>query len=76
MRTLRSVWSSAMSVPTKAMHDAHTAAPNPPLPKSVDDDAVPGDNTTLKFEGRMAVYDDETGGDPYNRTGRFSRINR
>jgi hypothetical protein len=64
-----------MSVPTKEMHDAQTAASNPPLPKSVGDD-VPHDNTTLKFEGRMSVYDDETGGDPYNRTGRLNRINR
>ena len=65
-----------MSILTKAMHDAQTAASNPPPPRSVDDDAAPHDNTTLKFEGRMSVYDDETGGDPYNRTGRFNRINR
>jgi hypothetical protein len=73
-RKLRNVWRSAMSVLTKEMHDAKAA--NPPLPKSVDDAAVPRDNTTLQFDGRMSVYDDETGGDPYNRAGRFNRINR
>jgi hypothetical protein len=64
-----------MAVPRKEMRDVQAPTSNPPLPESVDDD-VPHDNTTLKFEGRMSVYDDEIGGDPYNRNGRFSRINR
>jgi hypothetical protein len=41
----------------------------------VDDDAAI-DNTTLKFEGRMATADDDAGNDPYNRTGRFRRLVR
>lgn len=35
------------------------------------------DATTLAFEGLMKVTgDDEVGGDPYNRTGRFKRTVR
>jgi len=34
------------------------------------------DDTTLKFEGRMAVSDLDTGSDPYNRTGKFRRLVR
>jgi hypothetical protein len=41
------------------------------------DDAAPIDATTLAFEGRMRVSgDDDAGGDPYNRTGRFKRTVR
>jgi hypothetical protein len=34
------------------------------------------DDTTVEFEGRMKVADDDGGGDPYNRTGRFRRAVR
>jgi len=34
------------------------------------------DPTTLKFEGKVAVSDDDRGSDPYNRTGRFRRLVR
>jgi hypothetical protein len=34
------------------------------------------DPTTLKFDGRVAVADDDAGSDPYNRTGRFRRLVR
>jgi hypothetical protein len=34
------------------------------------------DPTTLKFEGKVAISDDDAGGDPYNRTGRFRRLVR
>lgn len=34
------------------------------------------DETTLKFSGRMNVSDDDSGGDPYNHTGRFRRTIR
>jgi len=34
------------------------------------------DPTTLKFEGKVAVADDDVGSDPYNRTGRFRRLVR
>jgi hypothetical protein len=34
------------------------------------------DPTTLKFDGKVAVSDDDAGSDPYNRTGRFRRLVR
>jgi len=34
------------------------------------------DSTTLKFEGTVAISDEDAGGDPYNRTGRFRRVVR
>jgi hypothetical protein len=34
------------------------------------------DPTTLKFEGKVSIADDESGSDPYNRTGRFRRLVR
>ena len=34
------------------------------------------DPTTLKFEGKVALSDDDAGSDPYNRTGRFRRVVR
>jgi len=34
------------------------------------------DPTTLKFEGKVAVADEDSGSDPYNRTGRFRRLVR
>jgi hypothetical protein len=34
------------------------------------------DPTTLKFEGTVAIADEDAGGDPYNRTGRFRRVVR
>ena len=34
------------------------------------------DPTTLKFEGKVAISDEDAGGDPYNRTGRFRRVVR
>ena len=34
------------------------------------------DDTTLRFEGRMAVNDEDCGGDPYNHTGKFRRTVR
>ena len=39
--------------------------------------AARGDATTLAFEGLMGISgDDDLGGDPYNRTGRFKRTVR
>lgn len=43
--------------------------------EQLDDDAA-ADHTTLKFEGKVAVTNDDAGGDPYNRTGRFKRLVR
>ena len=34
------------------------------------------DPTTLKFEGKVAIADEDAGSDPYNRTGRFRRVVR
>jgi hypothetical protein len=34
------------------------------------------DPTTLKFDGNVAVSDEDSGSDPYNRTGRFRRCVR
>lgn len=34
------------------------------------------DPTTLKFDGDVAIADDDAGSDPYNRTGRFRRLVR
>lgn len=34
------------------------------------------DPTTLKFEGRIVVSDEDSGSDPYNRTGKFRRLVR
>ena len=41
-----------------------------------DEEAAPRDDTTLKFTGRIAVTDEDAGGDPYNREGRFRRVVR
>lgn len=34
------------------------------------------DPTTLKFDGKVAISTEDTGSDPYNRTGRFERLVR
>ncbi len=39
-------------------------------------DAAQADSTTLKFEGKIAVSDEDAGSDPYNRTGKFRRLVR
>ena len=41
-----------------------------------DDTAANEDPTTLKFDGKVAVSDEDAGSDPYNRTGRFRRVVR
>jgi len=41
-----------------------------------EDAAKRDDPTTLKFDGNVAISDDDAGGDPYNRTGRFRRCVR
>jgi hypothetical protein len=40
------------------------------------DDETTNDPTTLKFEGTVAVSNEDAGSDPYNRTGRFQRLVR
>jgi hypothetical protein len=39
-------------------------------------DARDDDPTTIKFNGAVTVSDEDVGGDPYNRTGRFRRLIR
>lgn len=34
------------------------------------------DPTTVKFDGKVAISDEDVGNDPYNRTGRFRRLVR
>jgi hypothetical protein len=40
------------------------------------DEEAADDPTTLKFDGKVAVVNEDTGSDPYNRTGRFKRLVR
>jgi len=40
------------------------------------DEETADDPTTLKYEGKVAVAEDDAGGDPYNRTGKFRRLVR
>lgn len=40
------------------------------------DESAHEDPTTLKFDGKVAISDDDAGSDPYNRTGRFRRLVR
>jgi hypothetical protein len=39
-------------------------------------EAADEDPTTLKFDGKVAIADEDAGSDPYNRSGRFRRIVR
>lgn len=42
-----------------------------------DDAENPADDpTTLRFDGKVAIAEDDAGSDPYNRTGRFRRLVR
>jgi hypothetical protein len=40
------------------------------------DEQTAADPTTLKFDGKVALSNDDAGSDPYNRTGRFERLVR
>jgi hypothetical protein len=40
------------------------------------DEETAGDPTTLKFDGKVAMSNEDAGSDPYNRTGRFQRLVR
>lgn len=56
---------------------AQTAAEAHAREERGDDSAAANeDPTTLKFEGKVAVSDEDAGSDPYNRTGRFRRVVR
>jgi hypothetical protein len=68
-------------------HATTTAGPQGGAPDATDlhfrdqgepkDGEARNDATTLAFEGLMKITgDDELGGDPYNRTGRFKRTVR
>jgi hypothetical protein len=55
---------------------AQTAAEQHFNGERADAQTAPDDPTTLKFEGKVAIADDDAGSDPYNRTGRFRRLVR
>ncbi len=56
---------------------AQTAAERYSREQRADDaETAPDDPTTLKFDGKVAISDDDAGSDPYNRTGRFRRLVR
>jgi hypothetical protein len=44
--------------------------------KDAAQEAADEDPTTLKFDGKVAISDEDAGSDPYNRSGRFRRIVR
>jgi len=48
----------------------------PPVTERADEQDGADDPTTLKFDGPVRVVDEDAGGDPYNRTGRFKRLIR
>ena len=54
------------------------AAAEQPVRKDVGDERADAndDPTTLKFEGKVTISDEDAGSDPYNRTGRFRRVVR
>ena len=56
---------------------AQTAAEQHVREQPGDDDAATReDPTTLKFDGKVAISDEDEGSDPYNRTGKFRRVVR
>jgi hypothetical protein len=56
---------------------AQTAAEQQVRKDVGDEDAAANeDPTTLKFEGTVAISDEDAGSDPYNRTGKFRRVVR
>ena len=57
---------------------ARTAAAEPHADEDVgaEEPAANEDPTTLKFDGKVAISDEDAGSDPYNRSGRFRRIVR
>ena len=59
-------------------HDgfAQTAAEQHVHKDAGEDTAAHEDPTTLKFEGKVAITDEDSGSDPYNRTGKFRRVVR
>jgi len=44
--------------------------------KDGEDATANEDPTTLKFEGKVSIFDEDAGSDPYNRTGKFRRVVR
>jgi hypothetical protein len=64
-------------MPASLPHTQHGFAQTAAEQKQRDDGASATDDpTTLKFEGKVAIQDDDAGSDPYNRTGRFRRLVR
>jgi hypothetical protein len=67
---------SAMPILRSESHGTEAAPPAQQFHEVHDDEQPAHDDTTLKFEGRMSVTDEDAGADPYNRTGRFRRLVR
>ena len=63
-------------LPNENRDPQNAASPAQRVPDAFDEEATPRDDTTLKFTGRIAVTDEDAGGDPYNREGRFRRLVR
>ncbi len=61
-----------------ARNEAHEATLTPPhhAVDVHDEHDESQDPTTLKFNGPVELADEDAGGDPYNRTGRFKRLVR
>jgi hypothetical protein len=55
---------------------AQTAADQQLHDKRDDHASEDADPTTLKFEGNVAISEEDAGSDPYNRTGRLRRLVR
>lgn len=55
---------------------AQTAADQHQLERRDDAEHATDDPTTLRFDGKVAIADDDAGSNPYNRTGRFRRVVR
>jgi hypothetical protein len=56
---------------------AQTAAEQHVRKDVADEEAAANeDPTTLKFDGKVAISDEDAGSDPYNRTGKFRRVVR
>jgi hypothetical protein len=72
-------WRTAMpgTLPHTQNGFVQTAADQQLHDKADDERARNGeDPTTLKFEGKVAISEEDSGSDPYNRAGRFRRFVR
>jgi hypothetical protein len=64
------------TLPHTANGFAQTAADQHLRERRDEADGATDDPTMLKCEGNVTIAEDDPGGDPYNRTGRFHRLVR